>query len=427
MQKNNNTKVKQENIKTEQTTQKDDGLKPNVSGRVKGMVASNQAAQNEAILNDKGRPQADSSFKRELKRITSHPYFGFILSGIVFILMLFIYMGGGLGISTIRALGLTLIYFIIGLGFTLLLGYSGLASLGTAGFIGMGAYSVGYFIGELGVPPLISFVLSIIIAVLIGAAVGFISLRIEGMYLAIITLGLSEILNEVFKNADSITGGVNGMSIKRPQFLFSININMEFAFAIAVVVMVLAMIITTNIIKSPTGRAMLSMKNSTSAAQAMGISLLKYRLLAFVLSTVYAVIGGGIYMLFYRFTIPSTWNLALSLNILAAVIVGGAKSIWGVFIGTFLIFGFDLAILSKIEFFTKNPNASLIISGVLIIVIVMFYPLGLIQFFKSSYYKIRKWITNLIQTQRRKRYGDTNESNQDKGQYIFEQRQKVAR
>jgi branched-chain amino acid transport system permease protein len=368
-----------------------------------------------------------SSFQRELKKITSHPYFGFIVAGALMLLLLLIYMSGAMGISTIRAIGLTIIYFIIALGFTLLLGYSGLASLGTAGFIGLGAYSVGFFISSLKFPPLIAFVVSVAIAILIGSAVGFISLRIEGMYLAIITLGLSEILHEVFKNADIITGGVGGFRMKRPNFLFFLPITLELSFVLAALVMVAAMIVTANIIKSPTGRAMLSMKNSTSAAQAMGISLLRYRLLAFVLSTVYAVIGGGLYMLYWRSTIPSTWSLALSLNILAAVIVGGAKSIWGVFLGTFLIFGFDLAVLQKIKFFSDNPNASLIFSGLLIIIIVMFYPQGLIQFFRNSYYKIKRWISKLITMKRRKRYGDTNDSNQDKGQYILEQRQKITR
>ena len=368
-----------------------------------------------------------SNFKMKIKKFTGHPYFGFILAGILMILLLVVYLLGGMGISTVRALGLTIIYFIIALGFTLLLGYSGLASLGTAGFIGFGAYAVGFLIGKAGFPPLLAFIVSIIIAILIGTIVGFIFLRIEGLYLAIITLGLSEILYEIFKNADYFTGGVTGFRISRPKFLFLISINLEFAFAIAVVVMVIAMIVTSNIIKSPTGRAMLSMKNSTSAAQAMGISLLKYRLLAFVLSTVYAAIGGGIYMLFYRFTIPYTWNLALSLNILAAVIVGGAKSIWGVFLGTFLIFGFDLAVLQKIDFFAKNPNASLIFSGLLIIIIVMFYPQGLIQFFKNSYYRIKKWAIKLKSNRRRERYGETNKDNEDKSQYILKQRQKITR
>ncbi len=434
------TKVKEQDIQSEKTTAevaktntsqvpkaaKKEGLTPDKVGADKSIVAAEKSTSAELIVSSQIGKKVESPFQRKLKRMTSHPYFGFILVGFISILLLLLYVAGAMGISTLRALGLTIIYFTVALGFTLLLGYSGLASLGTAGFIGLGAYSVGYFIGSVGVPPLLAFIISIIIAILIGSIVGFISLRIEGMYLAIITLGLSEILYEVFKNADSITGGVTGFRLKRPNFLFAISISVELAFVLAVIVMVLAMIITANIIKSPTGRAMLSMKNSTSAAQAMGISLLKYRLLAFVLSTVYAVIGGGLYMLFYRFTIPGTWSLALSLNILAAVIVGGAKSIWGVFLGSFLIFGFDLAILQKIKFFADNPNASLIFSGLLIIIIVMFYPLGLIQFFRNSYYRIRKWISKLIETQRRKRYGDTNESNQVKSQYILEQRQKIA-
>ena len=371
--------------------------------------------------------QKRNNFKSKIKNIASHPYFGYLLAGFIFLVLLLLYEAGIVKISTFRAAGQTIIYFIIALGFTLLLGYSGLASLGTAGFIGLGTYAVGSSLALLNVPVIVAFAIAVVVAVVIGGVVGFISLRIEGMYLAIITLGLSEILNEVFKNATKITNGVNGLQISRPKLLGFITANNNVVFAILIIMMVVAMIITANIINSPTGRAMLSMKNSTSAAQAMGISLLKYRLLAFVLATIYAVLGGGLYMLFYRFSIPTTWNLALSLNILAAVVVGGAKSIWGVFLGTFLIFGFDLAILRKIPLFIKFPNATLLINGALIIIIVMFYPGGLIELIRNLYYKIKLKKDKATLKARRKRYGLETETTQNQEEYINQQRQKITR
>lgn len=133
----------------------------------------------------------------------------------------------------------------------------------------------------------------------------------------------------------------------------------------------------------------------------MGVGLLKYRILAFVIATIYAIIGGMLYMMYYRSSIPDTWSLALSLNILAAVIVGGSKSIWGVLIGVFLIFGLDTMVLKDIPFFVTYPNTTLIFSGALIILIVMFYPGGIIKLLVNTKYRIQK----MIQSRKEYLYG----------------------
>ena len=148
------------------------------------------------------------------------------------------------------------------------------------------------------------------------------------MYLAIVTLGLSEIMIELFKNFDRFTGGVSGTTSRAIE-MFGLRLTSNETLIIVVVFVVLAMVLTYNLINSPFGRALLSIKNNDSAAQAMGISVIKYRLIAFIVSTVYAVLGGILYMSYVKFSMGSTWGLAISLNILAAVVVGGSKSIWG--------------------------------------------------------------------------------------------------
>jgi branched-chain amino acid transport system permease protein len=298
-----------------------------------------------------------------------------------------------------------MIYSIISLGFALLLGYAGLASLGTAGFVGLGTYFIGHFSGTLGYPFIVTLVISLIGAIVLGVIVGFISLRIEGLYLGIITLGLSEIMKEVFKSFSAFTNGVNGLSFRnfalfgQPVSDLTVNLLIIFVF----IIMILA---TLNIIKSPTGRALLAMKNSDSAAQSMGISLLKYRLLAFVLATIYAVIAGILYMANQKFSIPTTWSLDFSLNILAAVIVGGAQSITGIILGTFMIFGLNLAILQNIPFFQNNPDAVWIINGLLIILVIMFYPGGLIRLFQAIKYSIISRYKKIKHAWRVYRYGE---------------------
>lgn len=142
-----------------------------------------------------------------------------------------------------------------------------------------------------GAPFGIAFIVTVMISLFSGVLVGFISLRIEGIYLAILTLGLSEILRNTFISLKS--------SIKLDMSkvrLFGVKIGEEQVYLLILALFVLLLFITSNLIRSPIGRALLSVKNSTSAAQAMGINLMKYRVLAFVISTVYAAIAGLMYM-----------------------------------------------------------------------------------------------------------------------------------
>jgi branched-chain amino acid transport system permease protein len=127
----------------------------------------------------------------------------------------------------------------------------------------------------------------------------------------------------------------------------------------------------------------------------MGISVLKYRLLAFVIATITAVVAGMLYMPYFEFTEPGIWNLGVSLNILAAVIVGGSKSIWGVTLGTFIIFGLRDIVLKQIPFFQENGNAVFFFTGALVILIVMYYPGGLVKLFDSLWKKGKVKLQNL--------------------------------
>ena len=328
-----------------------------------------------------------------------HPVLGYIIFAAILVVMQTLANNGMVTAGFIGAVGSTLIYCIVGLGFCLLLGYSALASLGTAGFIGVGAYIAYYFISsaEYGLGVGVAFVLAIAIAVAVGVFVGFISLRIEGIYLAIVTLGVAQIIKEVLSALnDRISISIKDISILGMNF--TIREIKGAVFFLIVAVLLLLMWVTHNLINSPTGRAMLAMKNSTSAAQAFGISLMKYRLLAFVLSTILAALAGLLYMLYIRSQQNSTgvlFTLSTSLNILGAVIIGGTKSIWGTIGGTFIIFGIDSMFLQDIKFFNDNPTLITIVCGLLVILVVMFFPGGLVQLVKGTIFKIKalfvKW------------------------------------
>lgn len=326
-----------------------------------------------------------------------HPVLGYIIFAAVLMIMQALATQGTVTTGFISAVGSTLIYCIVGLGFCLLLGYSALASLGTAGFIGIGAYITYYCLNDYGVGVGIAFVLAIVVAVAVGVFVGFISLRIEGIYLAIVTLGVAQIIKEVL-SALKDTIKISPRDIVIMGMDFNIREVKQAVFFLIVAILLLLMWVTHNLINSPTGRAMLAMKNSTSAAQAFGISLMKYRLLAFVYSTILAALAGLLYMLYIRSeqnSVGTLFTLSTSLNILGAVIIGGTKSIWGTIGGTFIIFGIDKMFLQDIKFFNENPTLITIVCGLLVILVVMFFPGGLVQLVKGTIFKIKalfvKW------------------------------------
>ncbi len=287
----------------------------------------------------------------------------------------------------VSAISSTLIYCIISIGFCLLLGYSALASLGTAGFFCLGANITYMALVEWDVSILFTFIIAIAIALVIGAVVGYISLRIEGIYLAIVTLGIAQIILEIFKaiNGDSLKLKREHITWFNMEYIRGTTVDSRFTteeiYFLMVGILFVLMVLTSNLMNSPTGRAMLAMKNSTSAAQAFGVSLLKYRLLSFIISIIFAVIGGVMFMLSEKYVSHSgtEFTLNTSLNILAIVIIGGTKSIWGAIFGSFLIYGIKSMFLINIPFFRENSDFIGLFSGLLVILVVMFYPGGLSQ------------------------------------------------
>lgn len=365
------------------------------------MIKTNRYLES-TLFAEQQKARSAAQAQNVLQKLQHHPVTSFAIFALVLIAMQTLSKAGLVSSSFVTAVGSTLIFVIIGLGFCLLLGYSALASLGTAGFIGIGAYSAYYCLAEWGLTIGFAFVMAIGIALVIGVLVGYISLRIEGIYLAIVTLGVAEILKEV------LSAICDTIKLKGSQILLfgmdSMRLKTDYVFYGMVAILFLLMLITQNLMNSPTGRAMLAMKNSTSAAQAFGISLMKYRLMAFIISIVYASIAGLLYMLYIRYVSNSSstlFSLSTSLNILGAVIIGGTKSIWGTVGGTFIIYGIDKMFLQDIAFFRENPTLITLFCGVMVVLVVMFYPGGLAQLVMEARYKL----TTLRMNRREARYG----------------------
>lgn len=324
-------------------------------------------------------------------KVYRSPYSRYVFFGLVICMLPLLAKAGIMPTSFLTLLGSVMIYSIVALGLNMLLGYSGMISLGTAGFMGLGAYVAGYFTSQLNAPFVVAMAIAIFAAALIGVLVGFVSLRVAGIYLAIATLCVSEILRKTFEELDTFTGGFSGMSAKYPNLFGVWQLNREWTFVLMAVILVLVMILTHNLVNGQLGRAMHAMRGSEVAAQAMGINLLKYRLIVFAIAAAYAALAGVLYIHFVKFSYPSLWVMMLSLNILAAVVIGGLRSIYGTVIGAFIVFAIPDLVLKKIPVIGDIEGLPYIFSGVLIILVIMFYPNGVVGL-RYDIVRFAKWV-----------------------------------
>ena len=318
-------------------------------------------------------PQPSADKNGLLLRIYKNPYFRYFLFGVFLLLFPAAASIGVIPNSFVTLMGSVLIYSVVGLGLNLLLGYSGLISLGTAGFMGLGAYLAGYLTTVVKAPFLIGVIVALFVAALIGVVVGFVSLRVAGIYLAIATLCVAEILRKTFEELEWLTNGFSGLQGAYPSF-FGVRLGRSGTYILMTVVLILVMMLTHNLVNGQLGRALHAMRGSEVAAQAMGINLLKYRLIIFAIASCYAALGGVLYVHFVRFSYPGTWIMMLSLQILGAVVIGGLRSIYGTVFGAFIIFAIPDMVLKPI--FGNIDGLPYVFTGVLIILVVMFYPSG---------------------------------------------------
>ncbi|HHX07370.1 MAG TPA: branched-chain amino acid ABC transporter permease [Erysipelothrix sp.] len=317
------------------------------------------------------------------------PIIGYILIGLAFASLVPLVNMGMARVAYLSVFATTMIYTIVALGLNLLLGYSGLISLGTAGFMGLAAYISGFVVEKQGLPFEVGVLLAILIPTFFGFLVGLISLKLEGIYLAIATLAIAEILREIFIQFDWFTNGSSGMILRKyPVLLGRFQLDQKSTYLMIVVVMVLVFILIHQLTKGYLGRSLNTMRSSEPAAKAMGVNVFYQKILSFCVATALAAIGGVLYVHFFRNSAPTTWTLNMSLTFLAIIVVGGFRSISGTLIGSLLLYALA-------EIFLKNPRFPIlggftpVIQGLLMIIFVIFWPNGIASFFSMTKAKIQ--------------------------------------
>jgi len=270
------------------------------------------------------------------------------------------------------------------LGLNLLTGTTGLISLGHSGFLAVGAYAAGIVANRYGWPMPVCILAGGVCAALSGLVVGVPSLRLKGLYLAITTMAFAVIINHLILNGGALTGGSEGLSVPQPA-LFGVALGAERGYYFVVLAtLVAAIFVTLNLLRSRIGRAFVAIREHDIAAKAMGVDLVRYKLLAFMISAFYTGVAGGLLAYYMRYLNVDSFGLLISIEALSMLIVGGLGSVAGALLGTVFIFGLNeglglafsalgSGVLSTAAFEIKG-----IVYGLAIVLFLRFEPDGLV-------------------------------------------------
>ena len=295
---------------------------------------------------------------------------------------------------------------LVTVGLNMLVGYTGQISLGHAGFFAIGAFTTVLFMSKLSFPFLIALIGGGVFSAFFGFILGIPALRLVGPYLAIATLGFGMAITQLIGRWKFFGGR---MGIQAPEITFgpyTVSSDRELYFIIITITFLLTWA-ARNLMKTKVGRAFIAIRDSDIAAQTMGVNLTYYKTLAFAISAFYAGIGGGLMAFMLGFINPSSFNFILSIYFLAFVIVGGVGTIFGSIMGgvvmTWLILMLDkiqdlpyigellMTVSEKWMSVTGIHNIASIILGLVIVLIVVFEPLGLYGFWIRTKIYWKTW------------------------------------
>jgi branched-chain amino acid transport system permease protein len=265
------------------------------------------------------------------------------------------------------------IFVILGLGLNVVVGFAGLLDLGYVAFFAAGAYTMGILASpgsphDIGLNFWLALPLGMFVAACFGLLLGLPVLPLRGDYLAIVTLGFGEIIRLFLVNRDDLTRGSQGLAaIPRPQIgEFTIR-SFESWFYFVVIAALVVGFLASRLRDSRIGRAWEAIREDEDVAAAMGVNTVKYKLMAFSIGAAIGGIGGVIYASFIGFISPAAFDLRISIDVIAIVIIGGMGSTPGVILGALILIGIPKIlqfretadVLSKFEWLREAFNAAL--------------------------------------------------------------------
>lgn len=295
---------------------------------------------------------------------------------------------------------------IVAIGLNILVGYTGQVSLGHAGFFAIGAYTCAMLYGVYELPFLIVLPLAGFISAIFGFLVGLPALRLEGPYLTIATMGFGMAVIQIIGHW-SFLGGRMGIDIPKLKLLtFELKSDVQIYYFIMAVAVVLT-IGARNLVRTRVGRALVAIRDSDIAAETTGVNLTYYKTLAFAISAFYTGVAGALMAPVLGFISPENFNLIMSIVFLGMVVVGGLGSIAGSIAGAILLTVLQIQLSAVQDMWLVGPwiveiserwfnvggmaNVQNIIIGMIMVLIVIFEPLGLNGFWLRTKRYFKTW------------------------------------
>ncbi len=268
-------------------------------------------------------------------------------------------------------LTLWLVTAVAAMGVNLIIGYAGQETLAQAAFLGIGAYTTA-LLTKAGVPFGFAFLASGIAAFVVGIALGFPALRVQKHYLAFVTLAFSVFVWLVIRNEEWLTGGVSGIQdVPRPTIL---GLRLRNALHFYWFTLAITLVLTFGmwwIVRSPWGRAFTALRENPMRAESLGIDVRGYTLLAFAIGSAFGGLAGSLYAPLVEFIDPAPFALKASLIYLLMVVIGGAGSFLGPFVGA------AVAVLLP-EWLRVAEGWYLVIYAVIVMLMMAFCPTGVV-------------------------------------------------
>jgi branched-chain amino acid transport system permease protein len=263
------------------------------------------------------------------------------------------------------------IYVILTMGLNITNGWTGLMSFGYAAFYGIGAYTAAILATRHGMPFWVTFVVAGIVAGVMGVAIALPTLRLKGIFLALVTIGFQEIVFLVTLNWTSLTRGPMGIPGIPPPSIggYSFTSNRDY-FYLILALNLLVIFVVQRVMDSRVGRAFIAIREDEVAAQSVGIPIFPTKVLSFVISTVMAGVAGAFFAHHARFVSADSFRLDETFVVLTMLIVGGMGTLIGPVIGAIF-----LVILPEVSRFMVHYRE--LVYGVILIVVILFRPEGI--------------------------------------------------
>lgn len=336
----------------------------------------------------------NESYGQEFIIIRTPTQWVFVLLALALLFTMPLYTAGSI-LNIANYAGIVIIACI---GLHVLMGYCGQMSIGQSAFMAVGAYTSAIMIRQLGISFWLALPCAALMTGIVGIIVGLPSLRVKGFYLMMSTLAAQIIIPWIFGHAwTDVTGGVMGIEVPSIKFFDIALTSPASMFFLIWIIVILGVFFSMNLRRSHTGRAFIAIRDNDLAAELMGISLMRYKLLAFFICSLYAGVAGALLSEWARFLTPEQFNLNNSILFMGMLIVGGLGSNAGVFMGCI-----SLTLLDELAKFiaprlgsalgmapgTVAPAVAPLVFGMVILLFLIFEPRGMAhrwEQFKLSY------------------------------------------